>query len=62
VSEREPAPSVTPDDARTHMLIEAGLALSSELDLGSVLERIVELALERAASRPTHQLRPEDLP
>jgi len=51
VSEREPAPSVTPDDARTHMLIEAGLALSSELDLGSVLERIVELAVGITGAR-----------
>lgn len=51
MSEREPAPSVTPDDARTHMLIEAGLALSSELDLGSVLERIVELAVGITGAR-----------
>ncbi len=51
MSEHEPAPSVTPDDARTHMLIEAGLALSSELDLGSVLERIVELAVGITGAR-----------
>jgi signal transduction histidine kinase len=51
VSERESAPSVPPDEARTRMLIEAGLALSSELDLGSVLERIVELALGITGAR-----------
>jgi signal transduction histidine kinase len=51
VSDREPATSVPPDEARTRMLIEAGLALASELDLDSVLERIVELALGITGAR-----------
>src|SRR6478736_7756461 len=37
--------------ARDRMLIEAGLALSAELDLDAVLQRIVELACEITGAR-----------
>ena len=37
--------------ARDRMLIEAGLALASELDLDAVLQRIVELAVEITGAR-----------
>lgn len=43
-----PAPH---DPDRTRLLIEAGLALSSELDLDAVLHRIVELAVELTGAR-----------
>ena len=39
------------DSARAALLIEAGLALSSELDLDAVLSRIVELAVELTGAR-----------
>lgn len=39
------------DRSRDKMLIEAGLALASELDLDSVLQRIVEIAAELADAR-----------
>jgi signal transduction histidine kinase len=39
------------DRSRDKMLIEAGLALASELDLDSVLQRIVEIAAELAGAR-----------
>lgn len=51
VSHREPSKSVPSDAARTGMLIEAGLALASELDLEAVLERIVELAVAITGAR-----------
>ncbi|MDH4111352.1 MAG: GAF domain-containing sensor histidine kinase [Actinomycetota bacterium] len=38
-------------DARAGMLIEAGLALASELDLDAVLDRIVELAVAITGAR-----------
>ena len=46
---------------RNEMLLEAGLALSSELSLDAVLQRIVELAVavtgaSLAPSRPRHLL------
>jgi len=53
VTDRETAPSVVApgEDARSRMLIEAGLALASELDLDAVLERIVELAVAITGAR-----------
>jgi signal transduction histidine kinase len=53
VSDGETAPSViTPGEGeRSRMLIEAGLALVSELDLEAVLERIVELAVAITGAR-----------
>ena len=36
---------------RTSLLIEAGLALAAELDLDTVLDRIVELAVEITDAR-----------
>jgi signal transduction histidine kinase len=39
------------EDGRSRMLIEAGLALASELDLDAVLERIVELAVTITGAR-----------
>ncbi len=46
---QEPATGSTPDIAS--MLIEAGLALSSELELDAVLQRIVELAVSITDAR-----------
>lgn len=53
MSDGETAPSViTPGEGeRSRMLIEAGLALVSELDLEAVLERIVELAVAITGAR-----------
>jgi signal transduction histidine kinase len=53
VTDRETAPGVIAAgaDARARMLIEAGLALASELDLDAVLERIVELAVAITGAR-----------
>jgi signal transduction histidine kinase len=53
VTHRETGPDVIApsDDARAGMLIEAGLALASELDLDAVLERIVELAVAITGAR-----------
>jgi signal transduction histidine kinase len=53
VTDRETAPGVIAagDDARARMLIQAGLALASELDLDAVLERIVELAVAITGAR-----------
>lgn len=53
MTDRETAPSVVApgEDARSRMLIEAGLALASELDLDAVLERIVELAVAITGAR-----------
>jgi signal transduction histidine kinase len=53
VTDRETAPhAIAPGgDARSRMLIEAGLTLSSELDLDAVLERIVELAVSITGAR-----------
>ena len=39
------------DRDRAELLIEAGLALASERSLGSVLQRIVELAVDITAAR-----------
>ena len=44
-------PSAPTDTRRMEMLIEAGLTLSSELDLDAVLERIVELAVAITGAR-----------
>ena len=53
MSDRETAPSVIApgEGERSRMLIEAGLALVSELDLDAVLERIVELAVAITGAR-----------
>ncbi|HET9312353.1 MAG TPA: GAF domain-containing sensor histidine kinase [Actinomycetota bacterium] len=53
MSDRETAPSVIApgEGERSRMLIEAGLALLSELDLDAVLERIVELAVAITGAR-----------
>ena len=53
MTDRETAPSVVApgEEVRSRMLIEAGLALASELDLDAVLERIVELAVAITGAR-----------
>jgi signal transduction histidine kinase len=53
VNEREPISDRdgASSDARARMLIEAGLALTAELDLDTVLDRLVELAIEITGAR-----------
>lgn len=56
ISEINTLPGFTPISLFPRMTAMGGY------DFASTCERIVELALERAASRPTHELRPDDLP
>ena len=43
--------STTPSEPRLRALLEAGLALSSELSLDSLLERLTELSAELTGAR-----------
>ena len=56
ISEINTLPGFTPISLFPRMTALGGY------DFASTCERIVELALERAADRPTHELRPDDLP
>ncbi|MFV2062207.1 MAG: D-alanine--D-alanine ligase [Chloroflexota bacterium] len=56
ISEINTIPGFTPISLFPRMTARAGL------DFGSTCERIVELALQRHASRPARRLRPADLP
>jgi len=56
ISEINTLPGFTPISLFPRMAGRAGY------DFAGTCERIVELALERAASRPRHELRPDELP
>jgi GAF domain-containing protein len=48
---RVEAEAVTPSESRLRALLEAGIALTSELSLDALLQRLVELAAELTAAR-----------
>jgi D-alanine-D-alanine ligase len=56
ISEINTLPGFTPISLFPRMTASGGY------DFAGTCERIVELALERAASRPSHELRPDELP
>jgi D-alanine-D-alanine ligase len=56
ISEINTIPGFTPISLFPRMTAQGGL------DFGDTCERIIQLALERAALRPRRVLRPEDLP